>query len=50
MSFRAGRNSLLVKASVETGEWGFNLMLVDPEGELEVSTDPAPTGKPDLSF
>ena len=49
VKFKAGSNSLLIKAAVEKGEWGFNLMLVDPAGELQVTAD-GYSGRPTQSL
>jgi hypothetical protein len=49
VKFKAGYNSLLIKAAVEKGEWGFNLMLVDPAGELQATAD-GYSGRPTQSL
>jgi hypothetical protein len=47
--FQPGSNSLLVKAAVEKGDWGFNLMLVDPAGDLQPLAEPS-TAPPAQKF
>ena len=42
VEFKAGENSLLVKAAVAKGDFGFSLMVVDPKDELKIEAEKLP--------